>query len=313
MRILATLLLLFLAAFVTACPEECKPLPYIPPSDARFASFTAEPDTLFGRPPEDSLVSEGCCMPSCVYHDDNDQPEIWTAPVYLDEDLQALRHDWVLAEPWPVFEGNDFNPPPDLDDSWREGVCAVRPRVDEWDGSAPVPYDLVHYDTENEAEADGAMPTHSGQCGACSSLANLAVYIAMPNLTEPIRQCGFTGLADRDASRLACIASLGFDLPCAQAWDINTKNTQEACLTVCGKPKDRKKPGNVLYECKTIGQVPPDIDLVNECLACDEEYSLELFRRAAGRSRRASGLPSPICRRCDDVFPVEHYYPLPKR
>lgn len=313
MRLLATAFMLTVAAAVAACEPQCAPSTYTPPSDARFAGFSAEPYTLFGRPPEDGPVTEDCCMPTCVYYEDG-QKKTWTAPVYLAEDLQALTDDWVLAEPWPVFEGNDFNPPPqdEIEDPSLEWVCAVRPRTDAWNGSGPVPYDLVNYESQAEAEADGAMVTHAGRCGACSSLQNLAVYIAMPNLTEPIRKCGFTGLVDRDLSRLACIADLGFDLPCAQAWDFNTRNTQEACLKFCGKPSARKAPGNVFYECNPDGFVPDDIDLVNDCLACDEEYSIELFRRAAGRSRRSSGLPSPICRRCDSVLRVEHYYPLPR-
>ncbi len=314
MRTAATTMMLISLLTASACPGSPWYETYSPPSDARFEGISAEPHTLFGRPPENGPITEDCCLPTCIYYEDG-QKKTWTSPVYSKEDLQALLDDWVLAEPWPVFEGNDFNPPADdeLEDPSVERVCAVRPRLEEWDGSPPAPYDLIDYESIADAKADGAMVTHRGRCGACSSLQNLAVYIARPNLTEPIRRCGFTGLIDRDLSRLACIASLGFDLPCAQAWDFNTRNTQDACLRVCGKASNRKAPGNIRYECNPNAFVPDDIDLVNDCLACDEEFSIALFRKAAGRSRRSSGLPSPVCRRCDGVFRVEHYYPLPKR
>jgi hypothetical protein len=161
-----------------------------------------------------------------------------------------------------------------------------------------MPYDLIDGTLSEVEKNETVMVTHGGRCGACSSLRNLAVYIANPNLTEPIRACAITGLFDRDLSRLACIVSLAFDLPCAQAWDTNTQNTQKECLKFCGKPSERKKPSNRLHDCSEDRLLAADHDLVNKCLACDEEKSLHLFRSAAGRSRRGSGLPSPICRRC---------------
>lgn len=295
-----------------ACGDTPRSDEYSPQDYERFEGLDARRYTLFGLPPGNGPISEECCMPTCAYVEDG-QTKTWTAPRYTNEDLQALRDDWELAEPWPVFEGNEFEPPPPegLADTW---VCGVLPRPDLQNGvGGAMPYDLVSYPTHAEADEAGAMITHGGKCGACSSLRNLAVYIANPNLTEPIRRCGFTGLIDRDLSRLVCIASLGFDLPCAQAWDINTRNTQKECLKVCGDPGERKAPGNKPYECSPEGFLPNDINLVNKCLACDEEYSLALFRAAAGRSRRGSGLPSPICRTCENVHRIEHRYPVPGR
>jgi len=308
----STTVLVLVFAACGGCKTESPLEEYERPSYQRFEELEAGRHTLFGLPPENGPITEACCMPTCTYFEDG-QLRTWTAPQYTVEDLQALRDDWELAEPWPVFEENELAPPP-ADVPIEQGVCAVLPRFDLKNGEgSPMPYDLVDYETRNEAEQEGAMVTHSGKCGACSSLRNLAVYIANPNLTEPVRRCGITGLIDRDLSRLACIASLGFDLPCAQAWDINTRNTQKECLRVCGEPGARKRPGNKPYDCNPEGFVPDDINLVNSCLACDEEYSLRLFRDAAGRSRRNSGLPSPICRTCIDVRRIEHRYPVPGR
>ncbi len=304
--------LVLVLALAGACNPGTASEPYSSQDYERFQGLDANRHTLFGLPPENGPIDESCCMPTCAYFEDGEL-KTWTAPRYTKEDIQALRDDWVLAEPWPVFEGNQFRPSPPAGTS-DEWVCAVLPRPDlQTEEDGPMPYDLVSYETRAAAEEDGAMLTHAGRCGACSSLWNLAVYIANPNLTEPVRRCGITGLIDRDLSRLACIASLGFDLPCAQAWDINTRNTQKECLKVCGEPGSRKEPGNKPYECDPEAFIPVDINLVNDCLACDEEYSLRLFRGAAGRARRNSGLPSPICRTCKDVERIEHRYPVPGR
>lgn len=312
MRVLFVMSFVLTLALAGSCTPTAPSEDYVPPSYERFDDVEVGRHTLFGVPPENGPVSESCCAPTCAYVEDG-ETKTWTAPRYTEKDLQALWNDWELAEPWPVFVGNEFDPPPQAGPI-EQGVCGVLPRPDLRNGpSAPMPYDLVDYPTRTDAEKDGAMVTHGGECGACSSLRNLVVYIANPNLTEPVRRCGITGLIDRDLSRLACIASLGFDLPCAQAWDINTRNTQKACLRVCGKPGARRAPGNKPYECSPDGFVPNDINLINACLACDEEYSLRLFRRAAGRSRRNSGLPSPICRTCEGVRRIEHRYPVPGR
>ncbi len=309
--VLALLVLFVVGIAATGCPTpEPTAGPGFPADYSVFEGLEAGRHTLFGVPPDNGPIKEDCCMPTCTYVEDG-ETKTWTAPRYTQEDLVALRNDWELAEPWPVFEGNDFEPPPE-DVDINAGVCAVLPRPELREGEGPMPYELVTYDSDAEAEKAGAMVTHSGRCGACSSLSNLAVYIANPNLTEPVRRCGLTGLFDRDLSRLVCIASLGFDLPCAQAWDFNTRNTQKECLRFCGEPGSRKKPGNTPYECDPDGFVPNDINLVNDCLVCDEEESLRLFRSAAGRSRRGSGLPSPICRTCGNVKRIVHRYPVPE-
>ncbi len=298
----------------------------------RFKGRNAGFHTLFGLPPETGPISEDCCMPTCAYEvedetqgDEEDPPvETWTAPRYTLQEMETLYYDWKLAKPWPLFEGDENDVPPENDDPGFAFFCAVVPRPDLKTGEGgPMPYMLetitssVEAWSSAEAESmaellpEGAMITHRGACGACSSLRNLAVYIANNNLTEPIRGCATAGLFDRDLSRLACIASLGFDLPCAQAWEINTLNTQELCGAICGRPRNRTAPSNKPFQCSPEKFAPPDIKLVNNCLACDELFSLELFRGKAGRSRRGSGLPSPICRRCDTVFRVEHRYPVP--
>ena len=71
-------------------------------------------------------------------------------------------------------------------------VCGVVPQGDA--GVAPRPYELVTYPSSGAAQAAGAIVTHFGHCGVCSTLANLAVYMTQNDLTAPVRACR---LADR--------------------------------------------------------------------------------------------------------------------
>lgn len=295
------------------CNEDPLFDPVSPDSDDVFDQFEPGFHTLFGRPSDKTGIEEGCCMPKCLFQENDGSSSIWQAPLYTQEDMISLYEDWVLVEPWPVFGGNEFDQPitPESPDVFT--LCAVYPRPDARQGdSGAMPYELRTYRGNDEpaaraaAQEDGAMVTHRGPCGACSSLANLAIYIANPDLTDPVRSCGIGGLFDRRLSRLACIASLGFDLPCAQAWDFTTQSTLEACLPICGRRDNRRGNHNKPYECVPDGPAPEDLKSLNDCLACDELFSGDLFKAAAGRSRRGSGLPSAICRRCDGVFRVRH-------
>ena len=198
--------------------------------------------------------------------------------------------------------------------------CAVEPLPEERKrDDDPMPYNLRNARDEAQAEREGWMITHRGACGACSSLQNLAIYIAYPDLTEPVRGCGIGGLFNGSLSRLACIASLGFDLPCAQAWDLNTESTQAGCLTVCGNRRNREgahnkpylkedeaPPGQNAYCSENGLRVTNELLILNDCLVCDEVLSGDQFKAAAGRTRRASGLPSAICRLCKEVSPIDH-------
>jgi len=288
--------------------------------------FTEEPvcETLFGIPAEKTGLPDGQCMPKvrcdCAENCEGDE---WSAPQYFAPDLAALR-EWTLAElpesvsvePGEHFRpkslmGNDPYAKPsqcETDDDCDDGeacdppvcrptskFCAILPLQD---GIGQ--YVLVNYDSELDATDAGALVTHRGPCGLCSPLQNLAVYIERRDLTEPVRQCGIAGFVQGIASfvptdlRRACISELGFDGPCTEIWGYNTVHTGKACGTECGLEFTSSHNRN-------DGEI-------NSCLACDETKSGAIFKAVAGRTRRASGLPSAICRPGSAVYPVEHFY-----
>jgi hypothetical protein len=154
-------------------------------------------------------------------------------------------------------------------------------------------YRVRNFDSAESASRAGAFVTHGGVCGACSTLADLAVYAERPDLTEPVRACGLRG--GGHAGLVDCIRALGFTLPCAQVWAYNTEHTRDVCGEICIRML--RAPYNL-----ADGRI-------NACLACDEERSGEVFKAVAGRTRRNSGTPSAMCRPCAETLRIAHDYP----
>jgi hypothetical protein len=223
-------------------------------------------------------VGEGCDR-TCTL-----AGEAWRAPEYTEDDIVRLEALELVDPPAPL----DADPYlADSPPSSGPGVCAVRRDGDRR-------YALVTYPSADAATRDGARPTHAGACGVCSPLEDLAVYLRVPDLTTPVRECALEGVFGDDADVLSCLEDLGFTHPCAQIWAFNAENTRRACLEICFSHLDA--PFNA-----------PDGTL-NPCLACDEEKSGSVFKAVAGRTRRRSGVPTAICRSCLGVFPAEHRY-----
>jgi len=202
--------------------------------------------------------------------------------------LVALLRTKVPLDP-PAPGGDPY-------DEWRgrvppraaEGtVCGVR------FGPDLVHYRIETFSSEASARDAGFSVTHTGACGTCSTLQDLAVYLEKPDLTAPVRRCG---VLLSDARSLACIRKLGFSEPCARTWFFDARNTRRECFGVCLWSWIR-------------AELPTRPDgRLNACLQCDEDRSGPVFKAAAGRTRRNSGLRSSIQRADDEVSAVVHDY-----
>lgn len=236
-------------------------------------------EQLFGRPGPNTGLTAEQCAPRCAC--DGTMFEVADPAA---AEIAALR-TWELLDPPALLVDDPYaGPPPGLPDD--NAVCAVVR------GPGPMQYRLADFSSAEAATAAGAVPTHFGQCGLCSSLADLAVYMETPDLTEPVRACGLQGLP-MDA-HVACLRAIGFTEPCAQIWFYNTRHTKEQCLEPCilalGQP----------YHL-------PDGTL-NACLLCDEVQSGDVFKAIAGRTRRNTGVASSMCRPCSEVRILDHVY-----
>ncbi|MCB9780941.1 MAG: hypothetical protein H6742_20400 [Alphaproteobacteria bacterium] len=238
-------------------------------------------DTLFGRPSEATGLSDAECGPACAC-----EGETWTAPEYDDADIAALRA-WQLSAPYaPVLEDPYQAAAPDPLPA--DTVCGFVADDDQH-------YHLSTFDSAADADAAGARVTHTGGCGVCSTLEDLAVYMTQLDLTDPVRACGLEHMGGDPDEHVACLEALGFTTPCAWIWYWNTLNTQDQCLSECLAALS--SPYN-----------EPDGSL-NPCLQCDEDHSGPVFKAVAGRTRRNTGVPNTICRPCGEVTPLVHRYP----
>lgn len=251
--------------------------PTVPSPDA--ATDAGSCTALFGSPNASTGLSESQCRPVCGCGATTFTPRAWTPTA-----LASLRTATLLNPPAALTEDPYLRDPPPA--SGAEVVCAARFEAGG--------YRLVTYPRAQDAVAAGAIVSHSGACGVCSPLADLAVYAGTPDLTAPVRACGIRNATSYDGL-VACLMSLGFTSPCAQVWAYNTRHTQEACGAVCIALL------NAPYHTSD--------GALNECLACDERESGPVFKAVAGRTRRNSGLANAMCRPCSEVVRLTHAYP----
>lgn len=242
---------------------------------------SCEGERLFGVPNTATGLESEQCGPSCAC-----EGESWSPPDYSAAQIDAWRR-WSLDEPYPEPAGDPYADPADPPSEGPDTVCAVLPTGERR-------YQLQTYDSSRSALRAGARPTHFGSCGLCSTLVDLAVYADTPDLTEPVRACGLTHLTGPPESHVACLTDLGFTEPCAWIWYYNTLHTRRKCAAPCFASLD--DPYHL-----------PDGSL-NACLICDEVESGPVFKAVAGRTRRNTGLPSSMCRPCEEVRPLIHDY-----
>jgi hypothetical protein len=110
----------------------------------------------------------------------------------LDMDLgdsSNVLRSWHLVNPIPPFKADPYlsQIDPQLQQEASKMVCGTKLNVEE------MSYELITFKSEADARGAGenVAITHAGPCGACSTLADLAVYLGQRDLTTPVRRCGF--------------------------------------------------------------------------------------------------------------------------
>lgn len=153
-------------------------------------------------------------------------------------------------------------------------------------------YTLRSFESKQAAFAGGYSVTHSGACGLCSGLGDLATYMAIKDMTKVGKRCGVEAVISMKTG-IKCFHNLGFSVPCAEIWAYDAVADAKPCGGIC--LRDIRKPYNIPPACQ-----------INDCLQCDEEKSGPIFKRFAARTRRRSGLISAIQRPCESVARLVH-------
>ena len=208
-----------------------------------------------------------------------------------------------------LLNGEEIYRQRDLDD----GAFFDAPKVRRWHSSRRtevcavgfvdpdrVDYRLRTFPDRESALAEGTVITHRDHCGTCSSLRNLAAYLAQPDLTSPARTCARRWTAG--GVKACLMEEIGFDERCAETWAENAVYTRRHCLGPCIAHYG-------LWNVLTDDIRAPNTDEhgnLNPCLACDERVSGPGFQYAAGRTRRNSGLTSAVARPAAEIHPVDH-------
>lgn len=104
----------------------------------------------------------------------------------------------------------------------------------------------------DESIAAGSYITHTGPCGTCSSLEDLAIMIEYPNLPYKGYQCFWSsnGMADLNAA-VSCYQDIGFTLSCARTLASYQSNiVDEGCGYECSAwAYDGSKGGSKYFFC----------------------------------------------------------------
>lgn len=175
-------------------------------------------------------------------------------------------------------------------------VCALK-----FIDSKETKYLLKTFKGQEEAKRKGWFVTHKYKCGTCSSLKDLAVYMAKPDLTEPVRYC--TKKMGLRRIKNCLVHKVGFTERCSESWAYNADHTKKRCIGVCIKDYG-------LINIITNNMQGSNVDQkgkLRPCIACDEYRSGPGFKYAAARTRRWSGLVSAIKRGADEVYPINHF------
>lgn len=185
---------------------------------------------------------------------------------YVDEDCSTTPEQTLL----------------DSDDA----VCAyVYPADDS--GTSCTEYSMVTFGSRAEAEASGAVVTHKGSCGLCSTTQDLALYLTQ-DFTTAGKICATKGIFNEDAG-LQCYIDLGLSRECAKIWNYDGIYDGKMCGATC------------MGDITASNNGPPPTCELNDCLQCDEVSAGPVFSSYGGRTRRRSGLQSEIIRNCSSV------------
>mmetsp|Transcript_2667 Transcript_2667/g.3098 ORF Transcript_2667/g.3098 Transcript_2667/m.3098 type:complete len:323 (-) Transcript_2667:1958-2926(-) len=138
----------------------------------------------------------------------------------LDEVMQAVGFPDMRENPYPKRDWYDTQ-------INRDTRCWVVFESDDH-----VNYRLVSSDEQPPGDS---YLTHYGQCGVCSTLQDLAVYISNKDLTNPVRSCTTKLIGGLQRK---CLRKLGFTPACTFIWYHNAHNTGSispsgGCFGVC--------------------------------------------------------------------------------
>jgi len=157
---------------------------------------------------------------------------------------------------------------------------------------------LQSYPSWDDAEADGAIVTHVGACGVCSTMEDLAALMSIKDLTPAVSKCvvKVTLFGINLPNLIECVQELGLTFDCANLLSLNAIQLAQSCSVRCQNSVFRGEPP----------QGPaPNCDL-SDCVTCTNEFIYPIYEAFAGRDTHRSGILAGYARSCADDVDITH-------
>mmetsp|Transcript_21498 Transcript_21498/g.36005 ORF Transcript_21498/g.36005 Transcript_21498/m.36005 type:complete len:285 (+) Transcript_21498:82-936(+) len=227
-------------------------------------------------------------------------PKLWQPKTEFSAAMIAAYKQQVPLIPYTLncnpYEDSDCSTSPpqeylDLDGA----VCGFIYSQEADEVISCTSYTMKSYPSRTDAINAGAVITHEGSCGVCSTAQDQALFLT-EDFTDAGKKCATKGVVDEEAG-LQCYIELGMSTDCAKIWNYDGIYDGQVCTKTClGKLQE---PNNG----------PPPACTLNECLQCDEDEAGPIFSAFSGRTRRRSGLLSEIVRPCESIARINIYDP----
>jgi hypothetical protein len=101
------------------------------------------------------------------------EPETDFSSAVTDAYLSQVPNEILKLECNPYTEENCTTTPPQTMLDEEEAVCAFK-----YSSESCATYSMITYANRQEAQRDGAVLTHAGSCGVCSTTQDLALYLS---------------------------------------------------------------------------------------------------------------------------------------
>jgi hypothetical protein len=309
--------------------------------------------TFFAKDVNDGVATCGNCH--CIPDDGSNSTcpanppssEFSTAMIDTWKSQTAINPYTLNCNPFEDGTFCDTEPPLDTE-LLRLGdtaVCAVHYQEDfstsenATQACERASYYLKTYASRVAAEAAGGFVTHTGHCGVCSTLQDLAAYAQHLQTTSPGNFCRRHAVQSLE-NGIACYLSLGMTHDCAAIWADASWNTAKNCFGSCvldptlpqfgasdnddkvDTNDDESNPVDFNSTDPTIASLQSDTPVTSsnwvgtstnsssgacewsDCLKCDRQVSVRFFERYAGRTRRRSGLLSTSTFPCSQLASI---------
>lgn len=175
----------------------------------------------YERPP-DPVPQYACCGDCYCINGDEPCPKevpnmnISSEAVELFKSMTVTNPINITCNPYDTqYTGEpcETTPPqdPELVALWDEAVCGALYSTNTSDANqCPAEYSLQSFPNKESAEAAGAVLTHWGACGVCSTTQDLAVYIESVDLTTLGVECSVSAIVGEFEDGVRCYMRAGY-------------------------------------------------------------------------------------------------------